>query len=643
MSSSTKRCVLAIALFSILSTSAFAAVPKNINYQGRLTDATGASVPDGLQSIRFRIYNVETGGVSLWDSNTRPINTVDGLFTYNLGSAVAFPNGLFDDTDLWLGITVAPNAEMIPRIRLTSTAFTHHASFADSANIPSGSIDSTMINSSQIQLRVFDTAATGTAIVGINPDGTVITRNFGDITGVLAGPGLSGGGNSGVVTLSLDTTTISIGGLQIIDNSIKVVDIDTTEIQARVTGVAPAGTAITSINSDGTVGTSPFGDGDITAVLADSGLTGGGTSGSVTVGIATNGVTQTRLAPNSVDGSKVIDNSLGSADVTNESLTSADLGPNSVGTSEVADNSLTQADLATNSVAAAEIQDGTVGSAEIANNSLIDADISTSANIATSKISGTAVNLTSTQTITGTKRFTTRTFFDTDIQIGNAPVPVPGVKFSALGLVRMGSDAGAPGKQIVIPGVAGAYTDWDGDFWQVNNRGSGNGGFKWTTTAVSGTSGTPGWIMSLDNTGHLTTINGVSGTSDVRYKKNIANLSNSLRKVMQLRAVRYEWRKDEFPEKHFGDKPQIGLIAQELKSFYPELVYEDNEGYLSIDYSRLSAVLVDAIQVQQEQIRELHAQLDNLKSMQSELTEVKALVRSLVSKSTDSQETYSAK
>jgi hypothetical protein len=113
--------------------------------------------------------------------------------------------------------------------------------------------------------------------------------------------------------------------------------------------------------------------------------------------------------------------------------------------------------------------------------------------------------------------------------------------------------------------------------------------------------------------------NGIQESSDRRFKKDIIKLGNSLEKVMLLEAVSYNWRVEEFPEKRFGDKKEIGLIAQDLEQVYPELVSTDQDGYKSVQYSHLVPVLIEAIKEQQKQIEGLKKQADNSDSKYEDL------------------------
>ena len=39
-------------------------------------------------------------------------------------------------------------------------------------------------------------------------------------------------------------------------------------------------------------------------------------------------------------------------------------------------------------------------------------------------------------------------------------------------------------------------------------------------------------------------------------------------------------------------KENIGVIAQEVNSFFPEIVAKDENGYMSVDYSKLTVIIL---------------------------------------------------
>jgi len=104
-----------------------------------------------------------------------------------------------------------------------------------------------------------------------------------------------------------------------------------------------------------------------------------------------------------------------------------------------------------------------------------------------------------------------------------------------------------------------------------------------------------------------------SNLSDKRFKKDIEPINSALSNVLKLKPVKYSWNTEEFPDKHFDNKRHIGLIAQEVEEVYPEIVNTNDEGFKSIDYSKLVPVLIKAVQEQQAEIEALKKEIKELK------------------------------
>jgi hypothetical protein len=83
--------------------------------------------------------------------------------------------------------------------------------------------------------------------------------------------------------------------------------------------------------------------------------------------------------------------------------------------------------------------------------------------------------------------------------------------------------------------------------------------------------------------------NGTLLTSDALYKKDIFSIQNASEIVNKINGVYYNWKSDEFPERKFTDRREVGVIAQEVEKVLPEVVFTDESGYKSRllkDYSR---------------------------------------------------------
>ena len=103
----------------------------------------------------------------------------------------------------------------------------------------------------------------------------------------------------------------------------------------------------------------------------------------------------------------------------------------------------------------------------------------------------------------------------------------------------------------------------------------------------------------------LTVSGDVVISSDARLKSNIVSLGSTLPKLLQIDGKSYEMK----------GKQKIGVLAQEIQEVFPELVSEDDNEMLAVNYQGLVPVLINA-----------------LKEQQSEIDELKEMVQSLVSK-----------
>jgi len=93
--------------------------------------------------------------------------------------------------------------------------------------------------------------------------------------------------------------------------------------------------------------------------------------------------------------------------------------------------------------------------------------------------------------------------------------------------------------------------------------------------------------LDMSGAGAATFNNNVTAFSDERLKSNIETIQGGLEKVEQLRGVTYT--RDE--------RDNIGVIAQEIEKVLPDIVLtaDDEMGTKSVDYSRITAVLIEAV------------------------------------------------
>ena len=188
----------------------------------------------------------------------------------------------------------------------SATSFTGLASITSTAVVTNDSGFRIRNNSDNTKIGAFSSASiTGgqtRTLTFPDSNGTIATQSYvtnaiagisADITAVNAGTGLSGGGSSGAVTLAIDSTVTTLTGSQTLTNK----SLTSPAITGSLSGDAfldednfssDSATKVASQQSIKAyvatqIATVPVGD--ITAVTAGTGLSGGGTSGAVTLNL----------------------------------------------------------------------------------------------------------------------------------------------------------------------------------------------------------------------------------------------------------------------------------------------------------------------------------------------------------------------
>ncbi len=376
--------VICVMLLVATFGTAVADVPQTMNYQGVLLLADGSPATDGDYDLTFSIYDVDTGGASLW-TEVQAVTVEDGVFNAILGSMTALY--LLFDQPYWLGVAIDPDPELLPRVQLTTVPYAFRALYADVGSDGDWTVSGDDVyrlvgnigigtDAPSEKLDVEGTIkAAGLLIPTGATDGYVLTSDVdgvatwqpvagtGDITAVVADDGLEGGAESGDAHLSVgagdgiavsaDSVAVAVAdfagagltddgandlaivtgtGLEVVADTLGLTapyadgaaydgvfvnegqtdgvtaDMFVPDVVSSLDGVVNdagdidlvegANITITPDDDNNTITISATGSGDVTAVSADDGLTGGGTEGDI--GLAVGPGDGIAVAPDSI-------------------------------------------------------------------------------------------------------------------------------------------------------------------------------------------------------------------------------------------------------------------------------------------------------------------------------------------------------
>ena len=350
------------------------------------------------------------------------------------------------------------------------------------------------------------------------------TTNTGDITGVTAGTGLSGGGTSGSVTLTLDLGELGVGNTLVgtdylvsenggadkrqLVSSIPLSIFSNNAGWTTNTGTTTASNSQTFTNKSGNISQWSNNSGyttnvgDITGVTAGTGMSGGGTSGTVTLTNSAPNIVQTTVTGNA-------------GTVTNGAYVNVS-------------NNFTQ------------IQKTTLSEPKL------------------QLISNSSPSLTA----------------GLGTQVGGQ-------------LLSFGTNYSQGGNR---------NNSYVGGYFRIDTRTGAESEFFNIQRIPA--SGSETIIFKVSSTGSVVASGNVTAYSDERLKSNIETIDNALDKVNALRGVTFT--KD-------GERG-LGVIAQEVEKVLPEVVLDGE--YKSVAYGNIVGVLIEAVKEQNAKIERLEGLIE---------------------------------
>ncbi len=253
-----------------------AQIPRTLNYQGYLTNPSGAAINNPSQLITVRIYDAPTAGNLLF-TEPQTVTVSNGIFNLLIGGATVGGLPLAFDKPYWLSVTVGADPEMSPRQPLAASPYAIRSASSESL-----AATALVAPSNLPATQLLPTVACGTSQIPQWSGSAWICATSGSGSGTVTNvtataPLVSSGG----ATPNLSLGPISLAGDVTGTQAATVVGVVGGVSAASVASGAMLASAATSTNTAGTIvrrdGSGNFGAGAITGNVTGS-LTGNATT-----------------------------------------------------------------------------------------------------------------------------------------------------------------------------------------------------------------------------------------------------------------------------------------------------------------------------------------------------------------------------
>lgn len=194
------RWLFALGALAAAGALAQTSVPTKLAFTARLVD-NGTPV-SGNRDFVFKLFPTIVGGSEVWLETRSAVAVADGQVNLELGASTPLTDTLFDGQTFYLEVSIG-GTTLSPRTPVLSVPYALRSNVASRLGA---------LTEPDIQKRVGTSCVAGSAIRGINADGTVTCQaaaitvtdaGIVGITGVYGGAGLTGGAATGDVNLAV--------------------------------------------------------------------------------------------------------------------------------------------------------------------------------------------------------------------------------------------------------------------------------------------------------------------------------------------------------------------------------------------------------------------------------------------------------